>query len=178
MLDFISENKTWFFDGIGVALLTVIATFFINIFRRKTRQEQPSSSNQTSGDNVVSIQGTGGVSVGSVVVQGNQVPQALAKPDFSIKQVGYGRVGSEDPEYRFKLFNGGGNCFSVKVRFNEFMTEFPFPKIPRGHTVNISTSLPIGTDSLDVTVTGLDANGNKHTQVILGTRHIDGFKFS
>lgn len=105
------------------------------------------------------------------------VPPALAKPAFSIKQCGFTGVFGENSKYSFLITNSGGDCFSLQVSIEHYETQ-SFPKVARGQSKKIEVSLPPGTESLAIVLSGLDANGNTQKKTLFGTRYKSGFEFS
>jgi hypothetical protein len=53
------ENKSWIFDGIGVAIITGL----IAIFLRRRQKDEGTKQTQVSGDNSVNIQSAGNVTI-------------------------------------------------------------------------------------------------------------------
>lgn len=61
MIDYIIENRTWIFSGIGILAITGICSIITLIFKRKKKIS--SSQNQSSGNNSVNIQTEGNVTI-------------------------------------------------------------------------------------------------------------------
>lgn len=178
MLELIIKNKEWVFSGIGVTMLTFGLGILVNFIRRKIVKKQPPQINQTSSDNTVTIQGARDISVGTITVHDHKIPAALAKPNFSIKQVGFcGSVGAA-PEYTLLISNNGGACFNASLRHDESSETYSFPRFSRGASKRISMSFQSGAGSVLVIINGLDENGNEYKQLIQGTRYMHGFEFS
>ncbi|BCB61895.1 hypothetical protein HaloA020_25960 [Halomonas sp. A020] len=178
IFDWINQNRDWFFSGIGVTLLTFSAYIFRFFIRRKQPQGNTQSTSQIANDNIVNIQGGGDLAIGSVTIQHNKVPPALAKPDFSIKQIGFAGVYGREPEYTLQIYNGGGTLFSAKVKSDRSTKEYSFFQISRGQSKSIKISLSGDSDALTVIIAGIDANGVEFKKAFFGTRYTSGYEFS
>lgn len=172
IIELIRENKEWLFGGVGGT--AVVAIF--NFFRNKNKGEGELQKNQFASNNAVNVQAQGDVSIGSINSVDRKIPETLAKPEFSIKQVSFSSGGRDGPEYGFELYNGGGNCFNVEVSSDRFSKTFKFPKISRGCSVRIITEIPFGTDFLGVKIKGFNENGDNYSQFVSGPRERSGFK--
>lgn len=178
IFDWINQNRDWIFSGVGVSLVTLLAYIFIFFIRRKQPQGNAQSTSQVANDNIVNIQGGDDLTIGSVTIQHNKVPPALAKPDFSIKQIGFTGVYGKEPEYALQIYNGGGDLFSAKVKFDRSTREYSFSKISRGQSNSIKVSLSGDSGALTVTIAGFDANGVEFKKVFFGTMYTSGYEFS
>lgn len=183
MFELIVANKDWLFSGIGIVVVGGIFNFVRNgIKERKSAQKTDGAliSNQAATGNSVNIQGAGNgdISVGAINVTGRGVPEKIAKPNFSIKEVGFTGAAGGDPEYRLQLYNGGGHCYTVRVRSNAFSRKFEIAEIRRGGALSITVTIPPGTASMMLIIVGLDENGDEFSQVIHGTKYRTGYEFS
>lgn len=178
IFDWINQNREWVFSGIGVTLLTFSVYILMFFIRRKQPQGNIQSTSQVSNDNIVNIQGGGDLAIGSVTIQQNKVPLALARPDFSIKQIGFAGVYGREPEYTLQIYNGGGALFSAKVKFDRSTKEHSFSQISRGQSKSIKVSLSGDSDALTVIIAGFDENGVEFKKVFWGTRYTSGYEFS
>ena len=55
----IVENKSWIFDGLGVAIITGLIALFV----RRRREDGVTKQTQVSGDNSVNIQTAGNIAI-------------------------------------------------------------------------------------------------------------------
>ena len=178
IFDWVIQNKEWFLSGIGVTLLTFLVYIFMFLIRSKQPQGNTPSTSQIANDNIVNIQGGGDLAIGSVTIQNNKLPPALAKPDFSIKQIGFTGVYGRKPEYTLQIYNGGGALFSAKVKFDRSTKEYSFSQVSRGQSKSIKVSLSGDSESLTVIISGFDANGVEFKKAFFGTRYTSGYEFS
>lgn len=183
MFEWIEKNKEWLFSGAGAMLAAAIFNLVRSQIKAKKsalNAERTPVKNQIATGNAINIQssGNGDISVGSVNMTDRRIPEKIAKPDFSIKQVGFTGVWGEDPEYRLQISNSGGHCYSVEVRSHVFSPEFKIPEIHRGASKSFTVTTPRGTGSMMIIIAGLDGNGAEFKQVLHGINYRDGYKFS
>ena len=57
MFEYIQENKTWIFSGIGVAILTFIISLGVQLFRRKRNSQYRNITIKGNADSSVIISG-------------------------------------------------------------------------------------------------------------------------
>lgn len=150
----------------------------VNFIRRKFIKNQLPQMSQVSSGNSINIQGTGNISVGTLITQNDKIPTTLAKPFFVIEQVGFRGSTGITPEYTLKILNMGGTCFNVNIYHNRSNEEYRFSHFPRGSSRKIQTSFWDTAGPFLIIIDGLDENGNEHRQLIHGINHIRGYKFS
>ncbi len=68
MLDWIHNNTSWLFDGIGVAALTVVGGFVLRWFRRKKQDAAPITQTQRGGIASTNVQ------IGSISINEKERP--------------------------------------------------------------------------------------------------------
>lgn len=156
----------------------MLSLYFLFFIRRKQSQGNKHSTSQIANDNIVNIQGGGDLAIGPVTIQHNKVPPVLAKPDFSIKQIGFAGVYGKEPEYTLQIYNGGGTLFNAKVKSDRSTEEHSFSKISRGQSKSIKVSFSGNSDALTIIIIGFDANGVEFKKAFFGTRYTRGYEFS
>ena len=178
MLYWKMQNKECFFSGIGVALLTCLVSIFLLFINKKLPPRNTYSTSQISNDNIVNILGCGALAIGSVTIQDNKVPPAIAKPELSIKQISFTECYGKKPEYTLQAYNGGGTLFSAKVKSDRSDKEHSFHQLSRGQSKNIKNILNGNSDALTIIIAGFGANGVEYKKTFFGARYVSEFEFS
>lgn len=168
MIDWLSENKEWFFSSSGATLIGIIFPFIILGIKTLfiTNRKRPVGDK----DKMSFI-------ANNVPVQTYIVPPAIAMPDFNIRQVGFTGVYGKQPRYTFRIHNNGGSCYNMKIKSNISTEVFSLSKLPRDQSHDVDYGIDGCESSFMIIISGVDANGVSIVKKFWGELNRNEYEF-